>query len=78
MSFRMPNQSTKQSDQFSIYDYDKRNERTWKLIRKEISKVNIQYIEDYEMAMVTDNMAKAGRQKHLETILSLSRFIKNL
>ena len=73
----MPKQSIKQSDQFSIYDYDKRSKRTWKLIRKEISDVNVQYIEDYEMAMVTDNLAKAGRQKHLETLLSLSRIIQN-
>jgi integrase len=73
----MPNQSTtKQSDQFTIYDYDKRAERTWKLIRKEISEINIQYIEDYEMSMLTDNLAKAGRQKHLETLLSLSRILE--
>jgi len=29
------------------------------------------------MSMVTDNLAKAGRQKHLETLLSLSRIVKN-
>ena len=73
----MPKQAVKQSDQFSIYDYDKRSLRTWKLIRKEISKINIQHIEKYEMSMVTDNLAKAGRQKHLETLLSLSRILKN-
>ena len=74
----MPKQTTaRQSDQFSIYDYDKRSERTWKMIRNEISDENIGYIEDYELAMVTDNLAKAGRQKHLETLLSLSRILKN-
>ena len=77
MSFCMPKQSTsKQSDQFTIYDYDKRAKITWNLIRNEISQVNIQYIEDYEMSMVTDNLAKAGRQKHLETLLSLSRILE--
>ena len=71
-------QSTvKQSDQFSIYDYDKRSNRTWKLIRNEIFDVNVRYIEDYEIAMTTDNLSKAGRQKHLETLLSLSRIIQN-
>ena len=73
----MPRQSTtKQSDQFTIYDYDKRAKRTWNLIRNEISQVNTQYIEDYEMSMITDNLAKAGRQKHLETLLSLSRILQ--
>ena len=73
----MPKQSTKQSQGDSIYDYDKRRERTWKLIRKEISETNVEYIEDYELAMGTNNLAKAGKQKHLETILSLSRIVKN-
>ncbi len=78
MSICMPKQSstTTQTDQFTIYDYDKRALRTWKLIRNEISESNIQYIEDYEMSMVTDNLAKAGRQKHLETLLSLSRILE--
>ena len=73
---RKQSPSIKQTDQFTIYDYDKRALRTWKLIQNEIPEINVQYIEDYEMSMVTDNLAKAGRQKHLETMLSLSRILE--
>ena len=77
MSLCMTEQSVKQTDQFTIYDYDQRAVRTWKLIRTKVSETNTQYIEDYEMSMVTDNLAKAGRQKHLETLLSLSKILEN-
>lgn len=63
------------SDTLSIYDYDKRIDRTYKLIRKELSDENIKLIENYDSIMINEQISKAGRHKHLQTLLNLSRMI---
>ena len=70
-------QKITQSKSDSIYGYDRRRKNTWRLIRRDLDPTNIEYVEDYEIAMDTESLAKAGKQKHLETILSLSRMINN-
>jgi len=59
----------------SIYDYDDRMNRTWNLIKNELSKKNQDLIERYDNLMITSSMAKATRHKHLQTILNLTRFL---
>lgn len=66
------NSQVSQKD-FSIYDYDKRLQRTWKLIKKELSTVNVELIEKYEITLIREQLAKATRLKNLERLLSLSR-----
>lgn len=64
------------SDTLSIYDYDKRIDRTYNLIRKELSDENTKLIEDYDSVMINEQISKAARHKHLQTLLNLSRMIK--
>jgi len=62
------------SENFSIYDYDKRIARTYELIKKDLSNVNLKLIQDYDMTMISEQMSKAARHKHLQTLLNLSRY----
>jgi len=59
----------------SIYDYDDRIERTYKLIEKSLSKSNIELIRKYDKVMIAESLAKATRHKHLQVILNLSRIL---
>lgn len=46
------------SENFSIYDYDKRIARTYELIKKDLSNVNLKLIQDYDMTMISEQMSK--------------------
>lgn len=59
----------------SIYDYDDRIERTYKIIEKETSKENVDLITKYDRSMIAESLAKATRHKHLQVILNLTRFL---
>lgn len=68
-------QESSQSQSVSIYDYDERIARTYKLIESELSSENVELIKKYDRSMMTESLAKATRHKHLQTILNLSRFL---
>ena len=59
----------------SIYDYDVRIERTYKLMEKDISPNDVELIKKYDRSMIGESLAKATRLKHLQVILNLSRFL---
>lgn len=59
----------------SIYDYDDRIERTYKIIEAESSKENLDLIKKYDRSMISESLAKATRHKHLQVILNLTRFL---
>ena len=59
----------------SIYDYDDRIDRTYKIIAKELSLENAELIKKYDRSMMTESLAKATRHKHLQVILNLTRFL---
>ncbi|NND86965.1 MAG: site-specific integrase [Nitrosopumilus sp.] len=69
-------QKITQSDTFSIYDYDKRIERTYNLMKKELDQVDFSIIKDYDLIMIQEQISKAARHKHLQTILNLSRMLQ--
>ncbi len=68
-------QKTLQSDSFSVYDYDKRIKATYNLIQKELSPENSDLITNYDMIMIQEQISKAARHKHLQTLLNLSRML---
>lgn len=59
----------------SIYDYDNRIERTFRLIDRNLSRENAALIKKYDRSMVAESLAKATRHKHLQVLLNLSRFL---
>ncbi len=69
-------QRTSQSDSFSIYDYDRRIKSTYNLIKKEFSAENLDLITNYDMVMIQEQISKAGRHKHIQTLLNLSRMLE--
>lgn len=58
-----------------IYDYDAIIDRIYNLIEKELSDNNVEIIKEYDKVMINQSLAKATRQKHLQTVLSLSRLL---
>lgn len=52
-------QDLKNSQPSSIYDYDDRIERTYKLIESEFSKENAELIKKYDRSMISESLAKA-------------------
>lgn len=71
----MKPQELENTQKQGIYDYDVRIQRTFKLIRSELSGSNQQLIEKYDKVMISESLAKATRHKHLQVILNLSRFL---
>ena len=69
-------QKATQSDIFSIYDYDKRITRTYNLMKKELDPKDLELIKNYDLIMIQEQMSKAARHKHLQTLLNLSRMLK--
>ncbi len=61
---------------FSIYDYDDRIRRTYKLIKRDLSKQNQELIRNYDTAMISQGLGKAARLKNLQIVLNLSRFLR--
>jgi hypothetical protein len=63
------------SQKQGIYDYDVRIQRTYKLIRSELSESTQQLIEKYDKVMISESLAKATRHKNLQIVLNLTRFL---
>jgi integrase len=71
----LKSQKLESSQKQGIYDYDIRIQRTYKLIRSELSESNQQLIEKYDKVMITESLAKATRHKNLQIVLNLSRYL---
>ena len=59
-----------------IHDYESRTKWVKRQIAVELSGNNVELITQYEMEMVRQSIAIATRQKHLRTLLGLSRLYK--
>ena len=59
-----------------IHDYDSIMKGVERQIRNELSAENVELISRYDMEMVRQSIAIATRQKHLKTLLSLSRMLQ--
>lgn len=59
-----------------IHDYDSIMKGVERQIRIELSPENIELISQYDMEMIRQSIAIATRQKHLKTLLSLSRLLQ--
>lgn len=58
-----------------IHDYDSIMKGVERQIQNELSVENVELISKYDMEMVRQSIAIATRQKHLKTLLSLSRLL---
>jgi len=63
----------------SIYDYDTKIQNYYNAIKlhPNISETTEQLILSYHNAMVSEGLAKATQNKHLEVLFSLSKMIDN-
>lgn len=59
-----------------IHDYESRVKWVKRQIRNELSSANVELITQYEMEMTRQSIAIATRQKHLRTLLGLSRMLQ--
>ena len=59
-----------------IHDYDSIMKGIKKQIQNELSAENVELISQYDMEMVRQSIAVATRQKHLRTLLGLSRLLR--
>jgi integrase/recombinase XerD len=59
-----------------IHDYESRTKWVKRQIESELSKANVELITQYEMEMVRQSISIATRQKHLRTLLGLSRILQ--
>ena len=59
-----------------IHDYDSIMKGVKRQIHEELSENNVELISQYDMEMVRQSIAIATRQKHLRTLLGLSRLYK--
>lgn len=59
-----------------IHDYESRTKWVKKQIQNELSSNNIELISQYDMEMVRQSISIATRQKHLRTLLGLSRMLQ--
>jgi integrase/ribosomal protein L40E len=59
-----------------IHNYDTIMEGVKKRIRSEMSAENVELIAQYDMEMVRQSIAVATRQKHLRTLLGLTRMLR--
>jgi len=69
-------QQTKFSQEIDIYGYDKRLERTHKLLKRDLSAKNYDFIKKYDQYLTREARAKAYRLKSINTLLTLSRILK--
>jgi len=58
------------------HDYDSMIKGVEKMIQTELSENNVELISQYDMEMVRQSIAIATRQKHLRTLLGLSRILQ--
>ena len=56
-----------------IHDYESIMKGVKRQIKNELSAENVELIAQYDMEMVRQSIAIATRQKHLRTLLGLSR-----
>ena len=68
--------STIQTEKFQIHNYDSFIKAIIRHITTEFSSANSELILKYDKVMVRESLAKATRRKHLEMLLSLTRFLK--
>ena len=66
---------TKNFEDIDIYDFGGRITLLFKKIEKELSQENAELLRKYDMAMVSDSLAKATRLKNLYTAFGLSRIL---
>jgi len=59
-----------------IHDYDSIMKGVKRQIQEELSAENVELIAQYDMEMVRQSIAIATRQKHLRTLLGLSRLLR--
>ncbi len=59
-----------------IHDYDSIMKGIKKQIQNELSAENVELISQYDMEMVRQSIAIATRQKHLRTLLGLTRILR--
>lgn len=59
-----------------IHDYDSIMKGVKRQIKNELSAKNVKLISQYDMEMVRQSIAIATRQKHLRTLLGLSRLLR--
>ena len=59
----------------AVHDYERLMQTVHSLIEKELSEKNIKIIKKYDREMVRQSIALATRQKHLRTVLSLTRLV---
>jgi len=69
-------QKTKFSNEIDIYGYDKRLERTHKLLKRDLSTKNYNFIKKYDQYLTREARAKAYRLKSINTLLTISRILK--
>ena len=69
-------QKTKFSQEIDIYGYDKRLERTHKLLKRDLSTKNYNFIKKYDQYLTREARAKAYRLKSINTLLTISRILK--
>ena len=69
-------QKTKFSKEIDIYDYDKRLERTHKLLKRDLSTKNYNFIKKYDQYLTREARAKAYRLKSINTLLTITRILK--
>ena len=69
-------QKTKFSQEIDIYGYDKRLERTHKLLKRDLSTKNYDFIKKYDQYLTREARAKAYRLKSINTLLTISRILK--
>jgi len=58
------------------HDYDSMIKGVEKMIQTELPENNVELISQYDMEMVRQSIAIATRQKHLRTLLGLSRILQ--
>lgn len=59
-----------------IHDYDSIMKGVERQIQNELSVENVELISKYDMEMVRQSIAIATRQKHLRTLLGLTRILR--
>lgn len=59
-----------------IHDYDAIMKGVKRRIQDELSPENVELISQYDMEMIRQSIAIATRQKHLRTLLGLSRILQ--
>ncbi|NIU01952.1 MAG: hypothetical protein GWN01_13880, partial [Nitrosopumilaceae archaeon] len=60
----------------AIHNYESLMNSAKRQIERELSQRNVKLIFEYDKVMVRQSIAIATRQKHMRTLLGLTRFLK--